>query len=493
MALLCADCSMVFSSGSLLQRHQIQLCVGKAAGDPIAARKEPETQAADRGIGVESRRTTTPELIKKRNNNQGIVDAAPNADRVEEEKRPRRQENHPLKTLSDEVPGGRAGQDTRLRLMEERTKLHKTRLAQIHDHNQQLQRQREELFQQMGALSGQTTASHLENLLVQQKDKEDRSEEILRQLTRRLDTLQVESIATNQPGPDRNRAHSLNFDLLRSSTDGPLSSQIREMQAAYVQSGGSDPGLLAQMMDLQREAQRLEQAPLEAEAKGRRKKVRPYRRGPNRELLALEAENRRLEHEILQIQTVRPYGDQGSSSLSLVEAELQQEQLYCMVDIKAEMEALRLEIRERSKGVARTCRQAPPPPPPSQRPPPPVYPAQQAPNPLVRWTRSVDEGYDSAPGDVPRMDRRDPRVELVLFYDMVVGIDARLSMLRLVSSLYLGEQQMGLPAPLPCVLCQPGVEMPFSQQLPPGVYAPLLVKQPVPRKVHLSLVQRTVL
>ena len=85
------------------------------------------------------------------------------------------------------------------------------------------------------------------------------------------------------------------------------------------------------------------------------------------------------------------------------------------------------------------------------------------------------------------------RVELVLFYDMVVGIDARLSMLRLVSSLYLGEQQMGLPAPLPCVLCQPGVEMPFSQQLPPGGYAPLLVKQPVPRKVHLSLVQRTVL
>ncbi|CAL8396336.1 unnamed protein product, partial [Boreogadus saida] len=103
----------------------------------------------------------------------------------------------------------------------------------------------------------------------------------------------------------------------------------------------------------------------------------------------------------------------------------------------------------------------------------------------VRWTRSGDEGYDSAPGDVPSTNPRDPRVELVLFYDMVVGVDAALSMLRLVSSLYLGEQQVGLPAPLPCVLCQPGVEMPFSQQLPPGGYAPLLVKQPVPRKVHL--------
>ena len=74
------------------------------------------------------------------------------------------------------------------------------------------------------------------------------------------------------------------------------------------------------------------------------------------------------------------------------------------------------------------------------------------------------------------------RAELVIFYDMVVGIDARLSVLRLVSSLYLGGQE----APLPCVLCQPGIEMPFSQQLPPGGYAPLLVKQPVPRKVHSS-------
>ena len=78
------------------------------------------------------------------------------------------------------------------------------------------------------------------------------------------------------------------------------------------------------------------------------------------------------------------------------------------------------------------------------------------------------------------------RAELVIFYDMVVGIDATLSMLRLVSSLYLGEQEVGQPAPLPCVLCQPGVEIPFSQQLPPGGYAPLLVKQPVPRKGHFS-------
>jgi len=46
---------------------------------------------------------------------------------------------------------------------------------------------------------------------------------------------------------------------------------LRAVQQAYMQSGGSDPGLLAQMHDLQLEAQRLDQAPLDAQAKARRK------------------------------------------------------------------------------------------------------------------------------------------------------------------------------------------------------------------------------
>lgn len=84
------------------------------------------------------------------------------------------------------------------------------------------------------------------------------------------------------------------------------------------------------------------------------------------------------------------------------------------------------------------------------------------------------------------------RAGLDIFYDMVVGIDATLSMLRLVSSLYLGEQELGQPAVLPCVLCQPGVLMTFSQRLPPGGYAPLLVKQPVPRySCHFSTIPCT--
>ncbi|CAL8306286.1 unnamed protein product [Lota lota] len=320
MALFCQDCSMVFSSDSLLQRHHAQFCVGNATGDPAATCREPEHLVSDTGIGVEPKRTLTPQLIK-------------------------------------------AGRDTRLRLLKERSELHMYRLAQIQAQNQQLQWQRE----------GQRSASHLENLLLQQKDKEERSEEMLRQLTRRLDTLQ-------------------------------------EVRQAYMSSGGSDPRLLAQMMDLQLEAGRLEQVPLDAQAK----EVKGhYWRGPNQEVLALEYENQRLEHKILQIQAARR-GYSGNEAL--VDAELQRDNLYRMVAMKAEMEVLHREMKERSRDVA--------------------------------------------------------RAGLVIFYDMVVGIDATLSTLRLVSSLYLGDQEVGQPAPLPCVPCQPGVEMPFSQRPPPGVLPP---------------------
>jgi len=47
-----------------------------------------------------------------------------------------------------------------------------------------------ELSQQLGALAGQSHASHLENLMMQQKDQEESSKETLRELTRHLDILQ---------------------------------------------------------------------------------------------------------------------------------------------------------------------------------------------------------------------------------------------------------------------------------------------------------------
>ena len=71
----------------------------------------------------------------------------------------------------------------------------------------------------------------------------------------------------------------------------------------------------------------------------------------------------------------------------------------------------------------------------------------------------------------------------MIFFDLVLGVDATLQVLRLVSGLYSGGQEVGRPTPLPPVHCQPGGALPYAHSLPPGNYALLSVKQPVPRRV----------
>ncbi|KAJ3599686.1 hypothetical protein NHX12_033642 [Muraenolepis orangiensis] len=344
MAFSCQECSMAFGSDRLLLRHKAQFCVGTTAGP------EPEHLVSDRGTGVEPKRTLTPELIKFQKLRLSIQERTTN------------------RPPDPQVSGGQAGHYTRLKLMEEREELHRYRLAQIQAQNQQLQWQRE----------GQSADHHLENLLMQQKDQEDRREEMMRQLTRRLDTLDT----------------------------------LQAVRQAYQASGGSASGLLDQMDDLQLEARSLEQASLHGQAKKGRKKVEAYRPGPTRERLALEEENQRLDQEILQIQLAR-HGHHGHQAL--VGAELHGDNLYHMGDIKEGMEGVCGERRgrERSRDAQ------------------------------VRW--SCSPGRGSAPGDPRRTEPYHPGAGLVIFYDMVVGIDATVSMLRLVSSLLLGEQEVAGP------------------------------------------------
>ncbi|CDQ60854.1 unnamed protein product [Oncorhynchus mykiss] len=63
----------------------------------------------------------------------------------------------------------------------------------------------------------------------------------------------------------------------------------------------------------------------------------------------------------------------------------------------------------------------------------------------------------------------------------MLGVDATLRVLRPVAGLYSGGQEVGRPTPLPATQCQPGGGQPYSQTVPPGNYALLAVKQPMPR------------
>lgn len=70
------------------------------------------------------------------------------------------------------------------------------------------------------------------------------------------------------------------------------------------------------------------------------------------------------------------------------------------------------------------------------------------------------------------------RAGFVVFYDLVLEVDASCRALRLVAALYSEGQEVGPPTPLPPVQCLPGV---YSHSLTLRKYALLSVKQPVPR------------
>lgn len=85
------------------------------------------------------------------------------------------------------------------------------------------------------------------------------------------------------------------------ATPGTLPAEIGALREAYIRGGGRDPGVLGWMWQLQAEASALEL---------RRSRTRRGGRtgAAFKELLAVEAENRRLEAEILALQMQRGAG-----------------------------------------------------------------------------------------------------------------------------------------------------------------------------------------
>ncbi|XP_013978906.2 coiled-coil domain-containing protein 17 [Salmo salar] len=81
----------------------------------------------------------------------------------------------------------------------------------------------------------------------------------------------------------------------------------------------------------------------------------------------------------------------------------------------------------------------------------------------------------------PHSSPYDPAAGFMVFYDLVLGLDAMLRVLRLVPGLYSGGQEVGRPTPLLPVKCQLGGGLPYSHTVPPGNYVPLAIKQPMPR------------
>ncbi|XP_036970677.1 coiled-coil domain-containing protein 17 isoform X2 [Acanthopagrus latus] len=496
--LTCGDCNMVFCSAGLLEKHKARFCVRTGtrseAGHVRVHRHGSELLMRDRPGCEDPKQTRTPDLVQLRGHPRNVsrwrsADAKPKSaragdtaatsqtasaapqDLTEEfqESRMSVEENLPdwsKRTTHHEATGRQLGHSERLKEMREMAALHERQLALIHAHNQQLEQQRDELAHQVSVLSEQSKPAHLESLLMELREQEERNNETLQQLAEHLHMLHVRevSVPADQPAPRRDEEmHHDSYELI-SCSDGALSTQIKALRRAYMQSGGSDPAIVARMIDLQAEAKSLEKTQPASSGK----KVKPPRRGLSWELLAVEQENQRLEEEILRMQLA---GGRRHDSGVMTELELIQRENHLQISSsQAEM--------ERSKEAPRPRRQPPPPPPPPHPPPRQTKTHISAPLSLLQARsfssppeRFMLDSLDSL-GPAPF----DPTAGFVVFYDLVLGAEVSQRALRLVAALYSEGQEVRPPTALPPAQC-----LPYTHSLAPTNYALLSFKQSVPR------------
>ncbi|XP_068599554.1 coiled-coil domain-containing protein 17-like [Brachionichthys hirsutus] len=429
--LICSDCNMVFRSTGLFHKHKTLFCVWGEVGHLLP--DKPEC--------VDPTDTKTPELRVPLGGQRRImtggrnVDAEPKSARAEDGPAAGQTGNATLQDLAEEFhklrmsieeklpiwstrPADAEGRANQLRHRErlEEMKGMAIQLDLIHANSQQLEQQRDELAHQVSILSKQSSATHQGNLLEELREQGERNEETLQQLAEHLHAL-------------------------------------RALWRAYIQSGGSDPAIVAQMIELQVEAQSLEKQPAVAGNQA----MLPGR-SLSRELLAVEQENRRLEEEILRLQLARGQRHDAESVISQLE-QIQRDNLLQISSLQAEMERTTAPLRLRG-------------PPPHPRP---LQTKTHTHAPLS----TLQVGSFSPPLGVGRMvdplgpAPYDPTAGFVAFYDLVLGLDAAHKAFQLAAGLYSDGQEVEALPPLRC--------LPLTHSRSSGNSAVLSVRHPIPR------------
>ncbi|XP_051563739.1 coiled-coil domain-containing protein 17 isoform X2 [Myxocyprinus asiaticus] len=491
---ICQDCNMAFHSTGLLDKHKAKFCIGIDLKDPVTLRKGwlGLTETKKTAVRtVHPTRVRTPDFFVLKEQSQQMVQRKSEQDKphntlpenttlsklTEEKLRmsvenslPRRQ------TMVSEEQGllqQRADEQRGLELL----KHHEQKLADIRAHNHQLEKQREEIKQRLAELAGRDRTVHLEEVLQEMRYHEQRNEDVLHQLSTHINSIKEfnpNEVPSNPP-EDKKTQH-LTFDKI-SSVNGPLSAQIRSLHLAYMQSGGSDPEVLAHMHDLQAEALTLEQAKPRADRKTKERRMKSPKRVQDPEILAVEQENQRLEEEIFRIQLARErhIGEHGLH-------DIQKDHIHHMASLQAEITFLRREIEKgRDKRLP---------------PPLPLFPGTSLAltHPALALDQISKQGlgcHVTDPMETLGPAPYDSVAGFVIFYDLVMGIEATLRSVRLMAGFYCNGQKLGQTTYMPPVQCQPAGALHYPSTKTPENYAILAVKQPVPRiqpSPYLSLI-----
>ncbi|XP_015195740.2 coiled-coil domain-containing protein 17-like [Lepisosteus oculatus] len=474
----CSNCNMSFKSALLLGKHKEMFCIG---GD----------------IG-KTRKTQTPEdMIERVKDYKKRREELRKQHEVRERQLLREMENrttssgpevqevtHTMKSTSE--PTGQSSRalwmhehDTQVRQLAESHGKHVTEIA---NKNRVLEKQRKEIDSQLQELSEQTkNMSQVKKMLEELKAQEQKNSLLLETLREQLQFLQMESMRNKT---ESRHSDSRLYTFKKKESDkthshtyipfyggGALSSEISALRLTYLQNGGNDQLILAQLHDLLNEALQVEQQGKHihpSEINSHKREYDSIRRHLNRDLIAVEIENQRLEEDFMKLQMKRrrdprqlraPHkyrpGDQKIKAL------------------KADIDLLKqqIEIHRLRRKVKPATVQAP-----EERislsPLPPLEDVRlQTPALVKHYLEANDLG--PAPYD--------PVAGFVVFYDFLLGLDPFYRICRLVVGLYNGPQEMGNPSSLPPVYCEPTSLSLYHPDNRKGNLAMLAIKQAVPR------------
>ncbi|KAG8507599.1 LOW QUALITY PROTEIN: Coiled-coil domain-containing protein 17, partial [Galemys pyrenaicus] len=470
----CGSCDMVFRSWALLATHTERFCIGRLTGEST---KGPQlsvaTQPQDPAVVPQKHQSLSNQISKS-----ALKQLTEEVQRL----RLHLQDRQPWLT---EVPWRRSEARTQASTSEDAgspgerpsalRRTHARRVAETEAQSQALQRRSEELSQRLQGLDrtrcGISLLSDMERELRELRGA-------LEVLRAHLQQLQPEP----ETRPEALQEAELCCPVLRTNP-GTLTAEIGTLREAYIRGGGRDPSVLGQMWQLQVEASALELQ------RSRNRRGRPAG-GTTGELLIVEAENRRLETEILALQMQRgagrlPWGPGetwlvadpgprlrrgdpllpprvapplppfppsgvflGGTEKAVRTQRLGQGQL-CVVQLGATRWLL---------DESTLC--------------------QQPQLPRTRTTNlSLDSHFLLPASDVLGPAPYDPGAGLVIFYDFLRGLEASWIWVQLVTGLARDGQDTGGTTALPPALCLPPPPAPG----PMGNCAILASKQPVPR------------
>ncbi|XP_063283222.1 coiled-coil domain-containing protein 17 [Pelobates fuscus] len=523
----CHNCNMVFRSYPLLEKHKEKFCLGSHIGDPtllssLYVDKGENLQLLGRGV---PRMSETPDfktrdsyarlrakedLLNQREQQllgeygprNSVSDSKTLKSLTEEFHKLRKSLEVSVPTLrsyqfqEDFVPQSQWDREYRDR-MQELSDAHGRYLADIQARNQTLEQQREEIRQRLSdvANAGSSTG-HIEQILLELKAQEEKNQMALDDLRDQVGLIQSESrikteISKKERAPStpaKKEKPALQF-IPFPARGASLSSEISALQLAYVQSGGSDPSVLAQMRDLQAEALTFEGITLKQERKEKKKKRHDGApRGLDVELMAVEMENQRLEEEIFNLKLLREKKKVANGDSEMVE--MHRENLQQMAQLQADIGMLRRDVGR----MPPRALQGPPPFVPPMPPPmlPPMHPTKQLPG--RPEAAVVTGGLDSMRPPSPAANRHimepldalgpapyDPVAGFVIFYDFLLGLEPTFQKVRLLSGLYSNGHRMGQTTSLPDVPCEMWHSAPHLANTPKGNIAMLATKQPIPR------------